>query len=332
MPENIVLIGGSGFIGTRLTKRLLDKGYSVKILDKVKSLTYPDLWIKGDVRNRSSLLSALEGCDVIYNLAAEHRDDVRPRSLYWDVNVRGAENVCSAAEELGIKKIIFTSSVAVYGFTNGETDETGELRPFNDYGRTKLEAEKVYQEWQKRDKNRALTIIRPTVVFGEGNRGNVYNLLQQIAKGRFIMVGKGDNIKSMTYVENVVSFLVYAINFDKGCHIYNYVDKPDLNMNTLVTLVKKELGKDGKIGFRIPYPIGYLGGLIFDIIARATNKKFPISAIRIKKFCSDTQFASSTIKDTGFTPPFTLTEGLERTIRYEFLSEKSDNEIVFYTE
>jgi nucleoside-diphosphate-sugar epimerase len=329
---NISVIGGSGFIGTRLTTRLLENGYSVKILDKAKSLTYPDLWIKGDVRDMSSLLSALEGCDVIYNLAAEHRDDVSPRSLYWDVNVRGAGNVCSAAEELGINKIIFTSSVAVYGFTNGETDETGELRPFNDYGRTKLEAEKVYQKWQKRDENRALTIIRPTVVFGEGNRGNVYNLLQQIAKDRFIMVGKGDNIKSMTYVENVVSFLVYALNISKGCHIYNFVDKPDLDMNTLVTLVKKELGKDGKIGLRIPYSIGYLGGLIFDIIARITNRKFPISAIRIKKFCSNTQFASSTIKDTSFNPPFTLAEGLERTIRHEFLSKKSNTDILFYTE
>jgi nucleoside-diphosphate-sugar epimerase len=103
-------------------------------------------------------------------------------------------------------------------------------------------------------------------------------------------------------------------------------------MNTLVTLVKKELGKDGKISLRIPYSIGYLGSLIFDIIARATDKKFPISAIRIKKFCSNTQFTSSNIKNTGFIPPFTLEEGLRRTIKYEFLSNNEDNKIVFYTE
>jgi len=332
MTDRICIIGGSGFIGTRLVKRLLDAGYFVKILDKSKSETYPDLWIKGDVRDMSSLLSALKGFDVLYNLAAEHRDDVSPKSLYYDVNVKGAKNVCSAAEELGINKIIFTSSVAVYGFTYEETDENGELRPFNEYGKTKLEAERIYQEWQERDKNRSLTIIRPTVVFGEGNRGNVYNLLKQIAKGHFIMVGNGKNIKSMTYVENVVSFLIYSLRFGSGFHLFNFVDKPDLDMNSLVTLVKQELGKSGDIGMRIPYPVGYLSGLFFDIISKITNKKLPISSIRIKKFCSNTQFTSASIKNTDFKPPFTLAEGLRRTINHEFLSNDSDKGTLFYTE
>lgn len=328
----IAVIGGSGFIGTRLTKRLIDNGYSVKILDKVKSLTYPNLWINGDVRHRDSLIAALKDCDVIYNLAAEHMDNVTPKSLYWDVNVKGAENVCSVAEELGIQKIIFTSSVAVYGFTNRETDEGGELRPFNDYGRTKLEAEKVYQEWQRRDGSRSLTIIRPTVVFGEGNRGNVYNLLHQIAKRRFIMIGNGRNVKSMTYIENVVSFLLHVLGFGNGCRIFNFVDKPDLDMNALVKLVKKELGMGEKIGVRVPYFIGYVGGRLFDVISWITHKKFSISSIRIKKFCSNTQFTSSAIKETDFSPPFSLADGLRRTIKHEFLSEKADKEILFYTE
>lgn len=332
MHNNIAIIGGSGFIGTRLTKRLLEAGYNVKVIDKARSETYPHLWVKADVREGVTLMSALEGCDVIYNLAAEHRDDVTPRSLYDEVNVKGAKNVCEAAEKLGIKRIIFTSTVAVYGFTEKETDESGELKPFNDYGRTKLEAERVYQAWQGADSERSLVIIRPTVVFGEGNRGNVYNILNLIANNHFVMVGSGKNVKSMAYVENVAALLEYALNLGSGFHLFNAVDKPDFDMDTLVSFVKKEMGKNKKIGLRIPYVIGYTGGLLFDMIAKLTNRKFPISAIRIKKFCSNTQFTSSRIKEIDFIPPFTLEEGLKRTINYEFLNTSREEGVVFYTE
>ncbi|HDZ87988.1 MAG TPA: NAD(P)-dependent oxidoreductase [Nitrospirae bacterium] len=328
----MAIIGGSGFIGTKLAVRLLDAGHSIRIIDKAESRVYPELWIKGDVRDSDALRVAMEGCQVVYNLAAEHRDDVRPRSLYSDVNVRGAENVCQAARELGLKKIIFTSSVAVYGFTEKETDESGEPRPFNDYGRTKLEAEKAYRGWQEKSGDSSLTIIRPTVVFGEGNRGNVYNLLNQIASGKFLMVGNGRNHKSMAYVENVVSFLEFALRFGPGCHLFNYIDKPDLDMNSLISLVSDKIGNGRKKLFRLPYRVGYAGGLVFDAVSRLTGKKFPISSIRIKKFCSDTLFSSSGISETGFTPPYSLEEGLLRTIQYEFLQPRTDSDILFHTE
>jgi len=330
-PLHVALIGGSGFIGTRLCKRLLTDDLRIHIIDKRKSVSFPEICSVADVSNRASLSKHLRECNVIYNLAAEHRDDVTPRSLYWDVNVKGAENVCSAAEELGINKIVFTSTVAVYGFTDSETDELGELAPFNDYGKTKLEAEEVYRAWQERSHERSLTIVRPTVVFGEANRGNVYNLLDQIAKGKFIMVGKGKNHKSMAYVENVASFLEFALGFGPGYHLFNYVDKPDFDMNSLVRTVKKELSDRTGIGLRIPYVAGYLGGVFFDFLSKMTGKKFPISSVRIKKFCSNTQFMSTKIVETGFVEPFSLEDGLRKTIHHEFLEALNDEE-VFYTE
>ena len=244
--EQICVIGGSGFIGTRLCRRLLESQKDFYIIDKKQSLTFPDKTFLCDVRDSEGLKEAIKG-DIIINLAAEHRDDVRPKSLYWEVNVKGAENVCRVAEEKGIDKIVFTSSVAVYGFTYKETFEDGKLHPFNDYGVTKLEAEKVYIKWQKKDPlKRTLVIIRPTVVFGEGNRGNVYNLLNQIANGTFIMIGNGKNLKSMAYVENVAAFIEYSLSFGPGVHIYNYVDKPDFDMNTLVKTIYSELNKRNK--------------------------------------------------------------------------------------
>jgi len=326
---NITIIGGSGFVGTRLTARLLSVGHSVRIVDKNDSRKYPHLRIYTDVREPETLEKTLVGSDVVINLAAEHRDDITPKSLYDDVNVTGAENVCNTCTKLGIKKIIFTSSVAVYGFAPVGTDEAGKINYFNDYGRTKWLAEEKYRKWIVSDSENSLTIIRPTVIFGEQNRGNVYNLLHQIAIGKFSMVGNGKNVKSMAYVENVAAFIEYNLNNIPGEHLYNYIDKPDFDMNTLVSEVNRILGRSVKL-FHWPYWLGYFGGLCFDILAFISRKKLPISSIRVKKFCSNTVFEAYNIKKTHFEEPVALYEGLKKTINYEFIDKINDN--VFYTE
>lgn len=329
---NIVALGGSGFIGTCLMRRLLErKQVSLRIVDRLPSKTFPELVSPADVRILEQLQDAISEDSVIINLAAEHHDDVSPRSLYDEVNIEGARNICLVAREKRIKKIIFTSSVAVYGFAKPGTGEDGAISPFNDYGRTKFEAEEIYKAWQAEDpRERSLTIIRPTVVFGEQNRGNVYNLLKQIASGRFIMVGDGKNRKSVAYVENVAAFIEHSLSFGPGVHLYNYVDKPDFSMNEFVSKVNHILGREDKIRFRLPFAIGYAVGKTFDFFAWITGKKFAISSIRVKKFCSNSVY-SSAITNTGFIPPVSIEEALERTVRYEFLESNKGRE-VFYSE
>ncbi|MDT8308010.1 MAG: NAD-dependent epimerase/dehydratase family protein [Bacteroidales bacterium] len=329
---NVLVVGGSGFIGTRLCRRLSEKGSDFRIIDKSRSVSFPEKTVMADVREIEALRNAVNPNAVIINLAAEHRDDVRPLSLYDEVNVQGARNLCAVAREKSVNTIVFTSSVAVYGFAPEGTDETGEFAPFNEYGRTKAEAEGVYRAWQEEaPQERALVIVRPTVVFGERNRGNVYNLLRQIASGRFIMVGDGRNYKSMAYVENVAAFLEHAVMSKPGIHIYNYIDKPDIDMNSLVSLVRKTIGKGSGNFFRLPYWAGYSAAKILDAIAFLTGKNFPISSIRVKKFCSTTSFSSSTVSSSGFVAPFSLDEGLKNTIQYEFIEDNSDKS-VFYSE
>jgi len=327
------IIGGSGFIGTRLCRRLDDEyGCNFSILDKVPSRAYPESSKIANVQSIDALRLAVSDGAVIINLAAEHRDDVRPLSLYDDVNVGGAKNVCVVAREKNVKTIVFTSSVAVYGFATIDTDESGQIAPFNDYGRTKYEAEQVYKAWQaERPTERTLVIVRPTVVFGEQNRGNVYNFLRQIALGKFVMVGDGLNRKSMAYVENVAAFLQFSTTaFNPGVHIYNYIDKPDSSMNSLVVTVYRMLGKSEKIGFRLPFAVGYAIGKCFDAFSVITGKKFAISSIRVKKFCANSVYETSIAK-TGFVPPVSLAEALERTVRHEFI-ESHEGDGVFYTE
>ncbi len=268
---------------------------------------------------------------VLVNLAAEHRDDVSPRTLYDEVNVQGARNLCEVAREKNVRTIVFTSSVAVYGFAEIGTDESGKIAPFNDYGRTKHEAEQILRRWQSESPaERTLVIVRPTVVFGERNRGNVFNLLRQIASGRFVMVGDGANRKSMAYVENVAAFIEHTISFRPGVHVYNYVDKPDFAMNSLVGTVNRLLGKPEKIRVRLPFFVGYAIGKVCDLFAAATGKKFPISAIRVRKFCANSVYDTA-IDSTGFVAPFPLEEALQKTVRYEFM-ESHEHEGVFFTE
>jgi nucleoside-diphosphate-sugar epimerase len=329
---NFCIIGGSGFIGTRLIQRLKNnKESSVNIIDKDPSLAFPELHSFGDVRSVTQLRKYVPKHSVIVNLAAEHRDDVRPVSLYDEVNVKGAINICVIARENDVRTIIFTSSVAVYGFAPIGTDESGKIAPFNDYGRSKYEAELVFKAWQaEAPAQRTLVIIRPTVVFGEQNRGNVYNLLRQIASGKFVMVGNGENRKSIAYVENVAAFIEYATSFQPGVHIYNFIDKPDFTMNSLVANVNRIFGRSEKIGFRLPFAVGYLIGKGFDLVAAMTGKRFAISSIRIKKFCANSVY-NSAIDKTGFLRPVPLEQAIAQTVRHEFI-ENHDGEPLYFSE
>lgn len=331
MNDKVLFIGASGFVGTRLIE-ITRADFNVTNLDKQQSHFHPDITVSGDVRNQAQLDSAMAGFDTVVLLAAEHRDDVSPTSLYYDVNVQGTRNVVSAMEKNDVKNIIFTSSVAVYGLNKVNPNESHPHDPFNHYGKSKWQAEEVLREWYaKAQGERSLTIIRPTVIFGERNRGNVYNLLKQIAGGKFAMVGAGVNYKSMAYVGNIVEFIKFKLqNVNPGYEIYNYVDKPDLNMNQLVSEVEKSLSK--KIpSVHLPYPLGMLGGYCFDVLSKVTGKKYAISSVRVKKFCATTQFDATKVHNSGFKAPYTLSQGLDRTLKYEFVHEKKDD-ITFVSE
>jgi nucleoside-diphosphate-sugar epimerase len=329
---NITFIGGSGFVGTRLIDLLKqDKKLNLKNIDKQASLFHPEITHIANVLDREALVPLLKEADAVVLLAAEHRDDVSPASLYYDVNVQGMRNVLSAMETNGVKRLVFTSSVAVYGLNKPNPDEEYPTDPFNHYGKSKWQAEEVLQRWYALHSDWNINILRPTVIFGERNRGNVYNLLRQISGGRFLMVGAGTNKKSMAYVGNIVAFISYLLDGQReGYNVFNYADKPDFDMNELVAHVGKTLNKHIP-AIHFPCWLGMLGGYCFDALAFVTRKKLPISGVRVKKFCATTQFDAAKAHSCGFAAPYSLGEGLERTLKFEFASPSKDN-IVFVTE
>ena len=327
----ITLIGGSGFVGTHLLELLKLNNYDLQNVDKQQSLLNSEITVLANILDKERVTSLLKDTDLVVLLAAEHRDDVTPTSLYYDVNVGGMRNTLEAMEANGVKRIIFTSSVAVYGLNKKNPAETYPAEPFNHYGKSKWEAEKVLQEWYKVHPDWNINVIRPTVIFGERNRGNVYNLLKQISSGRFLMVGKGNNKKSMTYVGNIVAFIKFLIeNKMAGYQVYNYIDKPDFTMNELVSQVSKVLNKH--IPARhFPYWLGMSGGYCFDLLAWISRKKLTVSSVRVKKFCATTQFDASKVAASGFKAPYKLGEGLAKTLEFEFIHNAS-NGITFISE
>ena len=333
MNMNVTMIGASGFVGTRLLGLLKESGenYQLKNIDLQPSHFFNDLTIIGDVRNQEQMDKELAGSDIVILLAAQHRDDVSPISLYYDTNVGGMEKTLKAMEKNGVKRIIFFSSVAVYGLNKKNPDEDHPKDPFNHYGKSKWQAEQVLQEWHKTHPDWNVNIIRPTVIFGERNRGNVYNLLKQISSGKFLMVGNGNNKKSMAYVGNIVAFVKYMIDkCTTGYNVFNYIDKPDFTTNDLVNHVEKVLGKHIP-STHFPYWLGMFGGYCFDLLAFITRKKLTISSVRVKKFCATTEFNATKVQKTGFKPPYTLGEGLARTLEFEFIHPRTDD-ITFKTE
>lgn len=319
-PVKVAIIGGSGFVGTRLMRSFKDNPYVEFInIDKRQSKSFSSITHIANVLNKKALASKLKGIDLVVLLAAEHRDDVAPVSLYYDVNVQGMKNTLEAMEQNDVKRMIFTSSVAIYGLDKQNPDESAAPDPFNDYGRSKWQAEEVLQEWYQTHEDWNINILRPTVIFGEGNRGNVFNLLNQIASGRFMMIGKGNNQKSMSYIGNIVAFIEFLMmNGSTGYNAYNYVDKPDFTTNDLVFHTGAILNK--KIPtVRIPYWFGMLGGYGFDLLAFISRRKLNISSTRVRKFCAVTQYDSTKVMRSGFVPPYTLEEGLKKMLEAEFI-------------
>ena len=159
--------------------------YNLSNIDLQNSHFFPEITRIGDVREPSQMDSMLAGADLVVLLAAQHRDDVTPTSLYYDTNVEGMKNVLNAMEKNCIRRLVFFSSVAIYGLDKNNPNEDFPADPFNHYGKSKWQAEQVLQEWDKTHQDWNINIIRPTVIFGERNRGNVYNLLKQNSSGDY---------------------------------------------------------------------------------------------------------------------------------------------------
>jgi nucleoside-diphosphate-sugar epimerase len=181
---------------------------------------------------------------AIYNLAAVHRTPGHPRSEYFETNLLGAENVCAFARETGVRTIVFTSSIAPYGASESLKSEATLTVPNTAYGISKLVAEHIHRTWQaERSDERRLVIVRPGVVFGPGEGGNVTRLAAAMAKRRFVYPGRKDTIKACIYVKDVARLLAeMAARPEPGVFLYNLTYEPPPTIEEICGAIARVTG------------------------------------------------------------------------------------------
>ena len=314
MFKKILVTGGSGFIGFHLHDHLAhDRIVNLDLEEP--DFDYRSTFIKGDVRDPKILAQALAGCDAIWSMAAAHKDFGISRDEYFAINEFGTQILTEAATAAGIKQFIFFSSVAVYGDSNEPRTEGSPTTPSNDYGASKLAAERVLEAWAAEDTSREVLIIRPVVVYGERNFANVHRLMKQIDKGQYVNIGAGTNIKSIAYGKNLVQAVLYLLDHMKqGVSVYNYADEPQLTSRMIGETIAAALGKSKPM--TLPYWLVYTLALPFDLIKKITGKDLPISSNRVQKFTTPTHFKAEKVHAAGFKPQFTNIEGLQNMAKW----------------
>lgn len=320
----ILVIGSAGFIGQFLVKKLVEANHSVVGLDVNPHPTEMHgifSCATGDLCSRDDVSRAAQGIDVIVSLAAKHHDFGVSREEFFHVNKTGTQILLDVAGAHRIQKLIFYSTVAVYGTRKEPSTEDMEPRPDSDYGESKLAGEELIYKWCAEDSKRSVTIIRPTVIFGPNNYANVYNLLDTIFRKKFIFVGPGDNIKSVAYVENLVDATIFLMNkLSSGVQVYNYSDEPQMTIEEIVDTISQFM-PHGIPKKKLPLWLATTFGSIFDFMAKITGQNYPITAARMKKFATTTHHRADKIRDLGFVQKVDVKEGFRRMVEWYLASQ-----------
>ena len=317
----ILLTGATGFIGTWAAQRLTKDGHEVVGMDLIApeagQVIPMSRFVRGDIRDRGALENAMKDCDAILSLAAAHHDFGIEERTYFEINEKASQLICDVADSFSIKRIAWFSSCAVYGDCLPPREESSVPAPNNHYGASKLAGEKVFRQWAALGSGRSCLCIRPTITFGPGNVANMYSLIRQIARGRFVIAGNPTNVKSLSYVENLVDATMWLwAKHGEGFDIFNFVEKPDLTSLQIAETIASGLGRNSA-GLRLPMWLVRILALPFDALTKITGRDFSVSTLRVKKlFVWETRFESEKLKQTGFQTAVSVREGLRRMVTW----------------
>lgn len=319
---NYMIFGGSGFIGTHLIHMLKDE--CVKPDDKIYDLdivmpgeegVVPGIvekndsveYIRLDVRKPFDFEFTSTPSDIIFNLAAVHRTPGHEDKEYFETNIRGAENAVAFAEKYGIKKILFTSSIAPYGAAEELKTEETLPTPNTPYGISKLVAEKIHIGWCEKEKDRELTIIRPGIVYGKGEHGNMTRLYKGIKGHYYFYAGRKDTIKACVYVKELVQFIKYRMidNDFKGWDIINCTFEPAYTIEQICEAMKASTDLHGR---KIPKVNGKLLMFAAGVLGLIGGKKVGIHPARVKKLMVSTNICGKKLLGTDYKFHFSLEE------------------------
>lgn len=322
LRENVMPVfvtGGAGFLGSEICKKLSNEGISHTIYDR----KYPRFkskytnYVQGDIRDLDRLISAIKQHQDIIHLAAEWNDVGVTDHEYNTTNVDGTKNIADAAENNNIKSIIFASSTSVYKFEDDNYNAYGENDAAKDppciYGKTKAAGEDILRSWQSKSKSKNLKIIRPSVIYGPYNRGNVFNLIKQIKSRFFILPRKYDVVKSIAYVENVANFFIYLLMNETSDTVYNYCDNPSLNTYELVQKINQLFSHKTTLINVNPKILIKMSSLLDYFPGKIKNK---FGSMKVRKFLRPTYLSNELAFKTGFNQPVNTEDGLKETVEW----------------
>jgi nucleoside-diphosphate-sugar epimerase len=326
--KRYVIFGGTGFIGTHLSQSLLEGDSSCEVV--LADLNPPRValyakqlknalsmgrakFIECDVRQ--PIIEAMIGpANIIFNLAAVHREPGHESFEYFQTNIYGAENVCAYATAVGAEMVVFTSSISVYGPTEETKTEESLTIPETPYGSSKLVAENIHRTWQASAYGRRLLILRPGVVFGPGEGGNVTRLIRSVLRGYFVYMGNHATRKAGGYVKELCEVIRFGIEYQvqsgEALTLLNFSTYPTIPMEEFIDSIREVAGVKRKplsfprfVLLALSYPI--------DAIARTLRVKQPISATRIRKLYRSTNIEASRLQALGYKYTYSIKRAFE---------------------
>lgn len=322
---NVLVTGATGFMGSYLVPKLIEKGYYVRLLvrDKTKAKNLfgdtCEIFV-GDIESENTIKGCCNNIDVVYHMAAlMGHDSPSPEVFerFRKVNVSGVANIINEALESHVKKFIHVSSTAALGLQQAViyVDENTECKPYTPYQVSKREGEICVLDAAK---NRGLpaVIIRPSMVYGPGFKGDFLTLARVCKTGWFPRIGRGKNLSPALYITDLIEALIRFI--DKGTfgEIYLLSSKDSYTLEETVMIISKCLNR--KIRFvYVPRWIAVEGAAFLELICKLLKRKPSVTKRNIKSVSSDRIVnISKMIEVTGFEPKIPLSVGLPKTIQY----------------
>lgn len=319
----ILVTGATGAVGPRVVTSLVEAGYWIRTISL--DSPPPALWPAsietqiGDITDYSVVQGAMRGIDAVIHLAAllhivNPHPDLQPE--YERVNVGGTAIVVEAARQAGVGRMVFFSTIAVYGGSAGSIlTEDSPPRPHSFYAQTKLAAERIVLAAKRADGRPLGTVLRLGAVYGARIKGDYRRLLLALARGRFAPIGPGTNRRTLVYDGDVARGALLAVRHpDAAGRIFNVTDGQFHTMNGIIKTLCNALGRRPP---RLALPVGpvrCLTGVLEDC-ARSCGLQSPIVRAMVDKYTEDVAVDGQRFRrQIGFVPQYDLTAGWRETV------------------
>jgi UDP-glucose 4-epimerase len=318
MKRIALVTGAGGAIGSALTERLLDKGYGVRALVRESAqgleTTRGVEVVRCDITDCQRIRQAMAGVDVVFHLAAKlHVNNPAPnlKDEYFRVNVEGTRCIAGAARAAGVQKLIFFSTINVYGNSRSEEllCEDAPLRPDSWYSETKIEGEKVVLA------ELPAVVMRVAAVYGPRMKGNYPRLVEAMRRKRLALIGDGSNRRTLIHTEDVCDAAIVAAESAKAAgQIYNATDGRVHTMREILSAIAAALNQRPP-RFHLPArPARIIAGLLEDGLG-IVGKRAPVGRATIDKLTEDIAVSGDKIqRQLGFQPRFDLHGGWRQTV------------------